>query len=247
MQFTGRENDGEGLLFYRTRYYSSARGRFLSRDPIGFGGGINLYAYVENNPVYWSDAYGLDKCDGGSSMASNAAIDTGIFVGQQLGDAGIVRAEYDTAVGPLDQNDSAGRSAAKTAARSKTPPLVRYPLEAMRPSLEPNPASTGHANISNPGANALGQAFKYGGGALLAAAVAVDAYQVSTSCRPFKALMSASFGILGSIAGGTAGVVGGSFVTPVAGTIVGGVTGAAAGGAGGRVLGNSFYNSLFGP
>ena len=247
LQFTGRENDAEGLLFYRTRYYSSARGRFLSRDPIGFGGGINLYAYAENNPVYWSDAYGLDKCDGGSSMASNAAIDTGIFVGQQLGDAGIVRAEYDTVVGPLDQNDSAGRSAAKAAARSKTPPLVRYPLEAMRPSLGPNPASTGHANISNPGANALGQVFKYGGGALLAASVAVDAYQVSTSCRPFKALMSASFGILGSIAGGTAGVVGGSFVTPVAGTIVGGVAGAAAGGAGGRVLGNSFYNSLFGP
>ncbi len=35
-------------------------GRFLSADPIGFGGGVNFYAYVENNPVNYIDALGLE-------------------------------------------------------------------------------------------------------------------------------------------------------------------------------------------
>ncbi|MBI3927004.1 MAG: RHS repeat-associated core domain-containing protein [Armatimonadetes bacterium] len=34
-------------------------GRFLTRDPIGYDGGLNLYAYCENNPVNFSDPSGL--------------------------------------------------------------------------------------------------------------------------------------------------------------------------------------------
>jgi hypothetical protein len=38
--------------------------RFISEDPIGFNGGdINLYAYVWNNPIRFSDSYGLSKTD----------------------------------------------------------------------------------------------------------------------------------------------------------------------------------------
>jgi len=58
-QYTGRENDGKGLYYYRARYYSPAYGRFISEDPIGLGGGINTYGYAGNNPVQWSDALGL--------------------------------------------------------------------------------------------------------------------------------------------------------------------------------------------
>ena len=58
-QFTGRENDGTGLLNYRNRYYNPAWGRFVSEDPIGLGGSdINLYRYVANNPIQFSDPSG---------------------------------------------------------------------------------------------------------------------------------------------------------------------------------------------
>ncbi|MGB8414050.1 MAG: RHS repeat-associated core domain-containing protein [Candidatus Binatus sp.] len=38
-EFTGRENDGTGLYFYRARYYSPTLQRFIAQDPIGFRGG----------------------------------------------------------------------------------------------------------------------------------------------------------------------------------------------------------------
>ena len=59
-QYTGRENDGTGLYYYRARYYSPALGRFISEDPAGFAGGQdNFYAYVDGNPLSYVDPYGL--------------------------------------------------------------------------------------------------------------------------------------------------------------------------------------------
>jgi RHS repeat-associated protein len=59
-QYTGRENDGTGLYYYRARYYSPLLQHFISEDPIGFSGGdLNLYAYVENDPVNYIDPEGL--------------------------------------------------------------------------------------------------------------------------------------------------------------------------------------------
>jgi RHS repeat-associated protein len=58
-QFTGRENDGTGLYFYRARYYSPTFQRFISQDPIGFAGGdANLYGYVRNDPISRRDETG---------------------------------------------------------------------------------------------------------------------------------------------------------------------------------------------
>lgn len=50
-----------GLYFYRARYYDAEVGRFTTKDPIGFEGGMNLYNYVEGNPVIWTDPYGLES------------------------------------------------------------------------------------------------------------------------------------------------------------------------------------------
>lgn len=50
--YTGRERDADtGLYYYRARWYDPQVGRFISEDPIGLNGGINLYAYVQNDPI----------------------------------------------------------------------------------------------------------------------------------------------------------------------------------------------------
>jgi len=59
-QFTGRENDGTGLYYYRARYYDPSRARFITPDPIRLAGGdVNLYGYVRNDPVNWVDPWGI--------------------------------------------------------------------------------------------------------------------------------------------------------------------------------------------
>jgi RHS repeat-associated protein len=42
---------GANLWHYKARVYEPELGRFLQPDPIGVDGGINLYAYVGNDPV----------------------------------------------------------------------------------------------------------------------------------------------------------------------------------------------------
>jgi RHS repeat-associated protein len=60
-QFTGREYDNAiGLTYYRARWYSSELGRFVSEDPIGFGGGdVNLFGYAKSRPQMFRDPSGL--------------------------------------------------------------------------------------------------------------------------------------------------------------------------------------------
>ena len=58
-KYTGREDDGTGLYYYRARYYHPRLQRFISEDPIGLSGGdTNLYGYVGGNPLTWRDPLG---------------------------------------------------------------------------------------------------------------------------------------------------------------------------------------------
>jgi RHS repeat-associated protein len=63
LQFIGRyggylDND-TGLTYFWHRWYNSKDGRWISRDPIGIRGGVNLYNYVENSPVNYTDRKGF--------------------------------------------------------------------------------------------------------------------------------------------------------------------------------------------
>ncbi|MFN0314570.1 MAG: RHS repeat-associated core domain-containing protein [Burkholderiales bacterium] len=59
VQYTARENDATGLFFYRARYYDPVLKRFVSEDPIGLAGGINAHAYVNGDPITYTDPLGL--------------------------------------------------------------------------------------------------------------------------------------------------------------------------------------------
>lgn len=106
-QYTGRENDDNGLYYYRARYYEPKFGRFTSEDPIGFTGGPNFYVYAADNPITYRDPSGriiplvtgaIGALAGGigdiaGQMISNAA------AGRPIGQIDWVEAGVATAVG----------------------------------------------------------------------------------------------------------------------------------------------------
>jgi RHS repeat-associated protein len=50
-----------GFYYFGYRFYDPATQRWLNRDPIGEEGGVNLYGYVENDPVNGIDPLGLSS------------------------------------------------------------------------------------------------------------------------------------------------------------------------------------------
>lgn len=60
LRYTGQMLIPElGLYHYRARTYSAYLGRFLQADPAGTADGLNLYAYVGNDPINATDPSGL--------------------------------------------------------------------------------------------------------------------------------------------------------------------------------------------
>jgi RHS repeat-associated protein len=69
IRFQGQYFDDEtGLHYNRHRYYDTHSGRFVSKDPIGLGGGINTHSYAAN-PTAWVDPLGLKAKTGSCSQS----------------------------------------------------------------------------------------------------------------------------------------------------------------------------------
>jgi RHS repeat-associated protein len=108
-----------GLYHYKARFYSPTLGRFLQTDPIGFDGGINLYAYVGNNPLNAIDPNGE-----GVELAASLPGIIGAVIG---GESGFIGAFHDpnATVGNLIRGTVVGAAVgAATAYVSIGGPLV---------------------------------------------------------------------------------------------------------------------------
>ncbi len=78
----GVQTDSNGLCYMRARYYSPETRRFLNADPIGFGGGMNLYGYCGGDPVNGMDPFGLNATSAAwynvTNTPTGALVTTGI-------------------------------------------------------------------------------------------------------------------------------------------------------------------------
>ena len=72
----GIQTGSANVYYMRARYYDADTGRFISEDPIGLDGGINLYSYVGGNPLLYNDPTG--NCPSCIGAVANLAIDAGV-------------------------------------------------------------------------------------------------------------------------------------------------------------------------
>ncbi len=71
LRFPGQYFDTETNTHYNiNRDYNPTTGRYIQPDPIGFDGGVNTFGYVNGNPVFRVDFFGLDWIDSISDSAA---------------------------------------------------------------------------------------------------------------------------------------------------------------------------------
>ena len=88
----GQYYDAEtGFHYNMNRYYDPDSGRYVSADPIGLSGGLNLYVYAGNDPVNFVDQWGLNPLVGmieGAKIGGSVGGLAGGIVGATIGAAG---------------------------------------------------------------------------------------------------------------------------------------------------------------
>ncbi|MEA3087233.1 MAG: hypothetical protein QOC89_4930 [Paraburkholderia sp.] len=110
LRFAGQYADEESGLHYNTfRYYDPETGRFVSQDPVGLAGGVNLYAYAAN-PVGWIDPLGL-ACGLANQIAGGHSFEKHVLQqGEYIGLGIRTRAQFAGLVDDVINNPTYTRS-----------------------------------------------------------------------------------------------------------------------------------------
>ena len=100
-------DDETGLVYYGLRYYNPSIGRFISQDPIGEAGGLNLYGFCGNDGVNGTDYLGMS--DLAAQYMQNAGIDPNGNLDPALVEANAaVRAFYESTYGSYNSGMGMG-------------------------------------------------------------------------------------------------------------------------------------------
>jgi len=59
-------NAPPAISYFRNRSYDSRTGRWKQEDPMGMAGALNVYQFNGNNPVTFTDPFGLESCPRGA-------------------------------------------------------------------------------------------------------------------------------------------------------------------------------------
>lgn len=71
IRYSGKEMDVSGLYYYGARYYAAWLQRWVSADPGGAVDGLNLYAFVNGNPLRYVDAVGANKSEAAIRLSAD--------------------------------------------------------------------------------------------------------------------------------------------------------------------------------
>jgi RHS repeat-associated protein len=116
IRFPGQWFDEEtGLHYNRFRYYDPDTGRYISPDPLGPDGGLNLFAYV-SNPLTWADVYGWH----GNNASSTNPQHVYEIKDNQTGET----YKYGISGRPLNQDGSSPRANTQVNALNNNPSLA---------------------------------------------------------------------------------------------------------------------------
>jgi RHS repeat-associated protein len=81
LRFPGQYYDAEtGLHYNWNRFYDPETGRYISADPIGLDGGMNLFAYVGGNPIGKIDYKGLTPLYPGQGVPLDMSVSVPVQV-----------------------------------------------------------------------------------------------------------------------------------------------------------------------
>jgi len=90
-RYGGLKDWDTGLIQFQHRWYDSSLGKWISRDPIGVEGGVNIYNYTGNNPINDVDVRGLCmkkimdwNCVSNCVWLTNNRISSGLLSGEIL-------------------------------------------------------------------------------------------------------------------------------------------------------------------